>query len=276
MFATATLARRIESAEAAMTSAFGEGLRARGRVATVQRLAGGVSVWAGPDSPFNKVIGLGFDPLQDATLVELEDALAERGAPVRVELSTLAPHSPAERLTRRGYVLLGFENVLALPIAGFGDPALAGISVERLSEEQEAVWIDTVATGFLSPDAVEGPPPTESFARDAIVRALEDVSAIGALERFVARREGAIAGGASLARFDGVALLAGAATLPAHRRRGVQGGLLQARLAYAARSGCDLAVVTTQPGSPSQANMQRHGFALLYARAILFKPAPGT
>jgi ribosomal protein S18 acetylase RimI-like enzyme len=48
---------------------------------------------------------------------------------------------------------------------------------------------------------------------------------------------------------DGVAQLVGAATAPAHRRRGVQSALLRARLADAAEAGCDIAVVTTAPGS---------------------------
>ncbi|HEU4420820.1 MAG TPA: GNAT family N-acetyltransferase, partial [Planctomycetota bacterium] len=56
------------------------------------------------------------------------------------------------------------------------------------------------------------------------------------------------------------------------RRRGIQAALLRARLADAARAGCDVAVITTQPGSKSQANAQRQGFSLLYARAILVKP----
>jgi len=58
----------------------------------------------------------------------------------------------------------------------------------------------------------------------------------------------------------GVAQLCGAATLPAHRRRGVQSALLASRLHDAARQGCDIAVVTTQPGSKSQQNVQRQGF----------------
>ena len=36
-------------------------------------------------------------------------------------------------------------------------------------------------------------------------------------------------------------------------------------------AGCDLAVVTTQPGSVSQQNVTREGFALLYARAVLVR-----
>ncbi len=60
-------------------------------------------------------------------------------------------------------------------------------------------------------------------------------------------------------------------TAPAHRRRGVQTALLSARLADAAAAGCDVAVITTQPGSKSQQNAQRQGFDLLYARAVLVK-----
>jgi GNAT superfamily N-acetyltransferase len=70
---------------------------------------------------------------------------------------------------------------------------------------------------------------------------------------------------------EGVAQLTGAATAPAHRRRGVHGALLWARLADAAAAGCDIAVVTTQPASKSQQNVQRRGFDLLYTRAVLVK-----
>lgn len=70
---------------------------------------------------------------------------------------------------------------------------------------------------------------------------------------------------------EGVAQFAGAATAPAHRRRGIQSALLTARLADAAAAGCDVAVITTQPGSKSQQNAQRRGFDLLYTRAVLVK-----
>jgi len=46
---------------------------------------------------------------------------------------------------------------------------------------------------------------------------------------------------------------------------------VSARLADAAAAGCDIAVVTTLPGSKSQENVQRRGFDLLYTRAILMK-----
>ena len=61
--------------------------------------------------------------------------------------------------------------------------------------------------------------------------------------------------------------------MPAHRLRGVQSTLLAHRLGHAARHGCDLVVVTTQPGSKSQQNVMRQGFELLYSRNVLVREA---
>ena len=83
--------------------------------------------------------------------------------------------------------------------------------------------------------------------------------------------DGVVAGGGGLRITEGVAQLIGAATAPAHRRQGVQTALLSTRLADAAAAGCDIAVVTTAPGSKSQQNVQRQGFHLLYTRAVLVK-----
>ena len=66
---------------------------------------------------------------------------------------------------------------------------------------------------------------------------------------------------------------ADAATLPAYRRRGVQSALLLRRLAEASDNHCTVAIVTTQPGSKSQENVQRQGFELLYSRNVLRREA---
>ena len=85
-----------------------------------------------------------------------------------------------------------------------------------------------------------------------------------------------MAGTASMRTADGIAQLCGSTTLPAHRRRGVQSALLDHRLALARRAGCATAVITTQPGSKSQQNAQKQGFALLYSRNVLRRDAsPG-
>jgi GNAT superfamily N-acetyltransferase len=114
-------------------------------------------------------------------------------------------------------------------------------------------------------------PSHEEFPREVIARAMRDLAAAAGVVRYVALRDGVIAGGASYRIAEGVAQLTGAATVPTHRRRGVQTALLSARLADAAAAGCDLAVITTQPGSKSQQNAQRRGFDLLYTRAVLMK-----
>jgi GNAT superfamily N-acetyltransferase len=88
---------------------------------------------------------------------------------------------------------------------------------------------------------------------------------------YLARIDDVIVGGGSIRIDTGVAQFCGAATLPQFRRRGVQTALVRQRLANAAESGCDVAVVTTQPASRSQQNVQREGFALLYARQLWVK-----
>jgi len=125
--------------------------------------------------------------------------------------------------------------------------------------------------GGRRPSRWWGVPAHEEFSRADIARAMRDFAAAGVV-RYVAVRDGVFAGGASMRLAQGgVAQLTGAATAPAHRRRGVQTALLSVRLADAVTAGCDLAVVTTQPGSTSQRNVQRSGFDLLYTRAVLVK-----
>jgi GNAT superfamily N-acetyltransferase len=65
---------------------------------------------------------------------------------------------------------------------------------------------------------------------------------------------------------EGVALLAGASTVPEARGRGAQLALLDARLRYAVEHGCDLAMMCALPGSASQRNAERQGFRIAYTR----------
>jgi GNAT superfamily N-acetyltransferase len=90
--------------------------------------------------------------------------------------------------------------------------------------------------------------------------------------RSAARIDAQIVVAASLRTDAGLAHLTGSATLPAARRRGLQTALIRRRLEDAARDGCDLAFVVTAPGSKSQENLLRAGFAPLYVRAALERP----
>jgi GNAT superfamily N-acetyltransferase len=242
----------------------------------VKPLAGGFATFARPGSPLNKVAGVGFaGPLDESELAAIEAAYAERATAVRFELSTLGDPSVPALLTRRGYVLKGHEHVLGRALPAEPTPERPGLRVVVSPPGELMLWLDTVVEGFAHPDG-QGVPPNESYPRDLVEATLRDMDGCDGLVRYLAREHGSVAGGASVRVHDGVAILCGAATLPAHRRRGVQTALLATRLEEAGRAGCDLAVVTTQPGSKSQENVERQGFALLYARAVLVRPAAGA
>ncbi len=325
LFASAELAARIESAEREMIAGAARAARTRGaRHVMIEPIAGGLAVYARPDSPLNKVVGVGVAATSptsapspsidisalDSTLDRIEKEYFDRGCSVQFELSTLANPAIAPHLAQRGYMLQGFENVLgrrlnprAAPdpndsssqdgakrighavdgLDALGGPTGAGQKaqttadpiVRELDTDDLGVWIDVVVAGFAEPES-QAVPPHESFPREALHLVINDMAQSTTSRRFLAHlptRDGlAVAGGASLSVFEGVALFTGAATLPHLRRRGVQSALLDTRLGLAAQSGCDLAAVTTQPGSKSQHNVQRRGFQLLYSRAVMVRP----
>ena len=276
MFCGTELARRIESAECSLVEECTAELARTSTVETFARpLAGGIAAFSGPDSPLTKIVGLGFAGApQDAELAQIEARFAARGAAVQIELSTLTESGIAESLTARGYALVGFENVLARALDARERWAeRPGIAVERSGEDELEAWIDVVASAFAAPEA-QGVASHECFPHDGLVRVLRGLAGARGLVRFLARRDGVPAGGASFRVSAGLAQLCGAGTLASHRRRGVQAALLERRLVEAARSDCNLAVVTVLPGSKSQQNVQRLGFELLYARAILRRAPP--
>jgi ribosomal protein S18 acetylase RimI-like enzyme len=274
LFCDTVLAGRIERAEAQLVAEASEAARRRraGPAGFVIPVAGGVASFAEEGSPFNKVAGLGFGGVPDpAALDEIERAFAACAAPVQVELSHLAAPEIGALLTGRGYQLVSFENVLGRALTDVPGPVTPpGIEVRRSGEDELEAWLDVVVEGGLHPDT-EGVPQHEEFSREALERVERDLAAAAGVTRYAALRDGVLAAGASFRVAAGLAQFTGAATAPAHRRRGAQTALLSARLADAAAAGCDVAVVTTAPGSKSQQNAQRQGFDLLYTRAILVK-----
>jgi len=274
LFCDTALAGRIERVETQLIARCNEAARRRaGTAGFVIPVAGGVASFAGEGSPYNKVAGLGFGGVPDsAALDEIEKAFAERGSLVQIELAHLADPAIGALLAGRGYRLESFENVLGRALTGEpGRVMPPGVEVRPSGAEEFETWLDVVAEGSVHPDT-QGVPWHEEFSREAIIAAERDSAAAGDV-RYAALRDGIIVGGATMRMAEGIAQLTGAATVPAHRRRGVQTALLSARLADAAAAGCDVAVITTQPGSKSQQNAQRQGFDLLYTRAVLVKPS---
>lgn len=175
LFADVTLAARIERAECRLLAdcaAAAERRRPDDR-AYVQKFAGGVATYTGPESPFNKVAGLGFaDTLDEARLADLERAFAERGTPVQAEIAVLGDPSVCALLTRRGYVLENFENVLGLRLLAANVPEInAGIDVSVGTEEHHDAWLDVIVAGVANPDS-QGVPTHEEFFELLYTRAI--------------------------------------------------------------------------------------------------------
>jgi GNAT superfamily N-acetyltransferase len=147
------------------------------------------------------------------------------------------------------------------------------VEVRPSGEEEFQAWAEVQAEAVAHPDTL-GVPWHEEFPREVIIESERAMAQAGVV-RYAALRDGVIVGGATMRIAEGVAQLTGATTAPAHRRRGVQTALLSARLADASAAGCNVAVITTQPGSKSQQNAQRRGFDLLYTRAVLVKQPQG-
>jgi GNAT superfamily N-acetyltransferase len=275
MFCSPQLAAAIDRAEGRLCAAIAAQGRhgPAGAHARVAAVGGGTAIFAAAGSPINKLIGAGFDGAEDpADLDAVEAYFASHGSRLQAEVSTLADPDFHRRLCARGYAPSGFENVLGHPLAPLG-AAPPGIDITLASADEFPVLADTLAEAFATPDVGgvggDATPPSDEI-RQWVITTLR----VDGYRAYVARIGGAIAGGATV-RIDGtIAQFAGAATLPAFRRRGVQTALYRARLDDAARAGCTVGVVVTQPASKSQQNAQREGFSLLYARQLLVKAPP--
>ena len=272
LFADIELATRIEAAELGMTLGGVAAAREDGQSdARSWEIAGGVAAYCGPDSPFTKMIGVGLEgPPRPDQLEEIELAHDALEIGVRAEISSLAPQTAA-CLSTRGYEIEGFENVLGCPLTGALDPGPSPTDFEiGLAAHGELdAWIETLVDAFAIPDAGV---PEESFPRDALVRVMRQMTNIQGVSTYAAHDgRGRLLAAASL-RVDGeVAQLCGAGTRVEARRCGLQSALIRRRLHDAAQQGAKVAVVTTTPGSPSQLNLMRLGFGLLYSRVVLVR-----
>jgi GNAT superfamily N-acetyltransferase len=274
LFAGTALAARIEAAECRLLadSVASAARRHPATGAFATPLTGGIATFSASGSPLNQGGGAGLRrPARRGRarrgregVRRARDTRASGAVEPRRPRHRPAPHPPRHRLH-------GVENVLgrSLP-AGPAAPRAEGVDVAPSPLDELGLWVEVVASGFASPDT-QGVPSGESYPSDLLVTVMADMAAAEGFSRFLARRGGVPAGGASLRLCEGVAHHCGAATRPAHRRRGVQTALLAARLELAGRAGGDVAVVITEPGSKSQENVQRHGFELLYSRAILVR-----
>jgi GNAT superfamily N-acetyltransferase len=259
-FVDLTLAGQLELAEGAANRAFVEARAAMAPEVGATWLArgGAYALFDGVGSPLTQTFGLGLDgSLHADDLDAIEAFFLERGAAVHHETCPLAPGVLA-LLTARGYVPIEYSTVLYRPIA----PDLearrsAGVAVRRAGSEEADRWAEVAAAGWA-----DEAPDLQSF-----LLGVGRVSARAAgSAAFLAEIDGRPIASAALSVLGPVAVLAGASTVPAARRRGAQRALLDARLRAAADQGCVLAMMAAAPGSASQRNAEREGFRIAYTR----------
>jgi len=261
-FADLPLARRLEAMEALACQDTGRmvgALRPEISAAT-ERIAGGWAVFTGIGSPISEARGLGMEgPVTEADIDRLEDFYHSRGDSIRIEVCPLADASLHQLLAARRYRLVEFSNMLARPLdlSIAATPPSVGLTTRGAEPSEGRLWSETVAQCFA-----EHMPITQELIDVISCWTHSPISAC-----YFGFVDGELAGGGAVVVSDGVALLGGAGTASRFRNRGLQQALIQARLAHAARSGCNLAMTVTLPRSVSQRNCERQGFRVVYTRA---------
>jgi hypothetical protein len=258
VFADAPLARRLETTEGHGNAAFVDAQARRepysGAIRT--EIAGTLAMFAGVGSPITQTFGLGIhEQPGDGDLDAIERFFTSRGSAVFHEVSPLAGVDLLATLVRRGYKPVEVSNVMFRLIDSATRLTVNQKLKVRTVDVSEADWYGSIAARGWS-EMPEVLPYITGFAR----------SSVECATCFVAELDGQAIATAALFMHGGVALLAGASTVPEGRRNGAQLALLDTRLHTAASQGCNLAMMVAAPGSASQRNAERNGFRVAYTR----------
>jgi GNAT superfamily N-acetyltransferase len=263
LFADLTLARRLEATDALAGVEFAcAWARLNSFTGEVfLPVAGGHAGFGGVDSPLTQAFGLGLNgPVTEADMAGMEEFYRAHGSAVNIETCPLADPSLLKLLNERGYRPIEYSNVLIRELTDgdsrtWPDPT-SEVRARRPALAEAESYSLLVAKSFF--ENAEISPEFLSIFTSCF-------HAAGAFF-FMAEVDGVPAGGGMMSIHQGVASFGGTGTLPEIRNRGVQKALLLARIAQAAESGCDLAMVATNPGSGSQRNVERLGFRIAYTR----------
>ena len=258
------LASRLERTEGLASARF---IEARQRQSTDLATApawievgGAFVLFDGVDSPLTQSFGLGMRGAVTAHEFEqIENFFHERNAPVFLEVSPLASPETLTLLNERGYQPAEYTSVMCCrigPTSSLPKSKNSAIHVRRMEATESELFAQTSASGWTD----------DPQFREMILGFGRTFSSTqGTTAMFAEIDDKPIATG--LVFIDnGVALLAGASTMPAARNQGAQFALLEARLQFAITHGCELAMMCALPGSPSQRNAQRNGFQIAYTR----------
>lgn len=265
VFSDRNLSKKLERAEARSNAAFVE---ARAKMfpesgAGWMETAGAYAMFDGVESPCTQTFGLGvFEEATHEVFDKLEAFFKERGAPVFHEVSPLADASVLPLLNERGYQPVEMSSVMYLPLTGeinLDLPLNSQIKTRIIEAGEENLWAKTSANGW----AMEA--EMEAFG-DFMFRFGQISARLEGGFPFLAELEGKPISTGMLFIHEDTALLAGASTIPEGRKKGGQTALLDARLRFAAKQGCTIAIMGASPGSQSQRNAEKNGFRIAYTR----------
>jgi GNAT superfamily N-acetyltransferase len=255
----AELARRLERTEAQANIDCVEARASAtpGIGAAWRNIGGTFAMFDGITSPLTQTFCLGISrPVSPGEVTDIESFYRERGAPVFHEVSPLADASTLPLLSSRGYQPIEFTSLLYRPVGQAPAQLNPRIQVTIARQDRADTWVRTACEGWRE----------HTELSESISDLMRVVAGRANGLCFLAELDGTPIAAGSLFIFDGVALLAGASTIPDARRQGAQRALLAARMEYARQNGCDLLMMGAAPGSASQRNAERQGFRIAYTR----------
>lgn len=261
LYSDRLLSQKLERTEARANADFVE---TRARLfpesgATWIEVGGAYAMFDGADSPTTQTFGLGmFEEATDGHLDEIEMFFRERGSPVFHEVSPMADLALLDLLGRRGYRPVELSSVMFQELAqSAAKPSDPSVQTRRISESEADLWAEISAKGWA----------TEHESLGEFMLGFGRIAArTKGGQPFLAELNGVPSGAAGFAIYDDICIMAGAATIPEARRKGVQNALLAARINYGNEHGCRIAMMATLPGSQSQKNAQKNGFQIAYTR----------
>ena len=261
-FSDLALSRRLERAEGRSNADLVE---ARAKLfpesgAEWIEVAGAYAMFDGIGSPATQTFGLGvFNPVTPDDMEKLEEFFQQRGSHVHHEVSPMADASLLTLLNERGYQPIELTSVMYRPIrrdVQLASPRNEKVQSRLMREGEEELWARTASRGWSE---------LTEFADMVLELMYINAKRQDGLS-FLAELDGRPIATGAMFIHDGVALLAGASTIPEGRRQGAQLALLESRLRYAAEKGCEIAMMGALPGSASQRNAERQGFRIAYTR----------
>lgn len=223
-------------------------------------IAGGMMAYAGPDSPFNQAIGIGFrTPLTQRDVDEIVAFYSSRNTAAKVALSPLANVEAPSLLAKRGFMVEEHSNVMAIGVSEIRCERDARVETCNVP----ATWAYASAKSFA-----DGAEPD-----DAMLFVSELMAAHPTVTALMIRDKGEIAATACFAlESGGIGALFAASTSPQSRGKGFQTALIRDRLARAREAGATVVRAAAAIGSTSERNFRGFGFTPLYTRMMWMLP----